>query len=276
MKIAGVAATLTCTILTGCGTAFVLPQITEKDTEFASRAALQDPARGVPKGMSEANFRRTVQRVAPVAKQFCIDHITRKATCDMRITLDMTDANPNAFQYYQGNGQPVIQVNGGLLRRMRSEDQLAFVLGHETGHHIAAHIDKSQQQAAAGAIILGSLMAAAAAQNPYASQQQIQHSVDSGVVAGAAIGSLSYSKTYELEADVIATYIAESAGYDAEEGATFFAQDAAASNMDGTKSFWGTHPADEKRMAMVSAAMRQRGSGGLQVRPNPNRQAPVD
>lgn len=257
--------------VSGCGTTYILPEITEEDKSSASLQIASEAARGTPRGVSANQFWATIRRVEPVSERFCQKHITRETTCDVAIRLD-TDASspPNAYQFYE-NGRPVLEFNVALLKKMRSNDQVAFVVGHEMGHHISEHIDKTNQQAMTGAILLGLATGMATASNPYASQQQIDQSVQSGMVAGAAIGQMSYSQTYELEADMVGAYIAEAAGYDAKEGAAFFAQSEASKNRDGTKSFWGTHPGDAKRMALVNATIRQmQDQDAPKVRPNPN------
>lgn len=54
---------------------------------------------------------------------------------------------------------------------------------------------------------------------------------------------------------MLGTRIAHAAGYDPIKGAQVFARDEAARSKSGQLSFWRTHPADEKRMAIVIATM---------------------
>lgn len=74
---------------------------------------------------------------------------------------------------------------------------------------------------------------------------------------GAAVGQIAFSQTYELESDMLGTRIAAAAGYDPVKGAGFFARDEAARSKTGQLSFWGTHPADSKRIAVVIATMEE-------------------
>ena len=46
-------------------------------------------------------------------------------------------------------------VLSALIAEARSADELAFVLGHEAGHHIAGHIPKREEQALSGALLAG-------------------------------------------------------------------------------------------------------------------------
>jgi len=139
----------------------------------------------------------------------------------------------------------------------RSEDELAFVMGHEFGHHIATHIQKQQQQAMVGAIALGTLTAVAQANNQYSDPYADQLAIESSMALGAALGNMAYSQAYELEADVIGTYITRSAGYDPVKGAKFFARPEPVRSTDGKLSFWGTHPPDSKRLATVIATVER-------------------
>ncbi len=74
---------------------------------------------------------------------------------------------------------------------------------------------------------------------------------------GAAVGSMAYSQTFELESDTLGTRITHAAGYDPVKGAMFFARAEQARTSAGNLSFWGTHPPDEKRLGMVLATVDQ-------------------
>jgi predicted Zn-dependent protease len=177
----------------------------------------------------------------------------------------------NAYQTYAPDGTPIVAFTLPMVADARNADEIAFVLGHEFGHHIAEHIRKSQQQAAAGALILGALMAAGQAQSagsPYYNQAQAEQDLENIMALGYAVGERAYSKEYELEADVVGAYIAEAAGYDAVRGARFFARPEATQRQDGSLSFWGTHPADEDRLAVVIETVRAiRAGQGLARQP---------
>lgn len=134
-----------------------------------------------------------------------------------------------------------------------NDHEVAFVLAHEYGHLIGRHIEKSQQQALAGALIVGTLAAVAASNGDYYDPAL----VGAGIELGAAAGSHVYSQSYELESDALGTRITASAGYDPVKGALYFARPEDARAPDGTRSFWGTHPPDEKRLATVIASKKQ-------------------
>ncbi|MBJ3764641.1 M48 family metalloprotease [Maribius pontilimi] len=121
----------------------------------------------------------------------------------------------------------------------------------------------------AGAIILGAITATSQAYatqaNPYRYTGADSAEMRRNMELGVAIGQKAYSQSYELESDVIATYITKNAGYDPVEGAKFFARPAAARTSAGNLSFWGTHPPDAKRLATVIETAKKAGSGQMLV-----------
>lgn len=261
--------------LGACGTTFDVPvaapaQLTQAKTMFAEEQNPSTARSGqrLSGGLAASQYQRVVSRVEPVAEQFCRTQTAEKPAfeCDVVIAVHPTMPGRNAFQTYI-DGQPVIGFTHGFIADARNEDELAFVLGHEFGHHIAEHMKKQQQQAIAGAIILGAVtgiaQAQATANNPYRSTAYDQQNMELAMQAGAGIGGMAYSQTYELESDVIGTYIAKAAGYDPVKGARVFARPEPAKTPDGALSFWGTHPPSEKRIATVIAAVEKMDGGAV-------------
>jgi predicted Zn-dependent protease len=183
------------------------------------------------------NFVAVVASVEPVAERECRASAPR-LNCDFRIVVDdRPDQPPNAFQTVDKDGRPVIGFTLALIRDARNRDELAFVLGHEAGHHLAGHLARTQQSAAAGALILGALASLGGAQGA-----DIQVAQD----IGATVGARRYSKEFELEADRIGTIIAFHAGYDPARGAEFFDR-----LPDPGDQFLGTHPPNADRRTVV-------------------------
>ena len=212
-------------------------------------------------------FRAVVARLEPVAEAFCREQTADVPgfDCDVDIRLDAAMPARNAYQTYDGSG-PVVAVTLALVADARTPDELAFVLGHEFGHHIGRHIEKGRHQAVAGALILGALTAygeaAATQSNPYRYTGNDAQQMNTAMQGGVALGQAAYSQTYELESDVIGAYIARAAGFDPVEGARYFARPERPRGQDGALSFWGTHPANETRLATVLAA-----TGAMTVAP---------
>jgi Zn-dependent protease with chaperone function len=216
---------------------------------------------------SVADFSRVASRVEPVAEAFCREENAGApaAWCDYRIRLN-TDPRmpPNAYQSQGNDGRPNVTVGVTLLAEMRSDDEIAFVLGHEASHHIAGHLPKQQQQQMLGAILMGGIVAAAGSSSGGASDQAIQQAMD----VGAYLGARSYSQTYELEADTLGAFITARAGYDPERGAQIFLRPVMASA--GGPAILSSHPASARRQATVSAVaadIRRQRASGLTPRP---------
>jgi len=181
------------------------------------------------------NFITVIDDVEPVAEQIC----RRRApqiNCDFRIVVDDNPkAPPNAFQTLDDSRRPIIAFTVPLIAIARNTDELAFIMAHEAAHHILGHIQQSQRNATLGALIFGQIAGAGNVQAQQAAQR-----------LGASIGSRTYSKDFELEADALGARIAQAAGYDALRGAAFFSRLPSPGN-----SFLGSHPANDQRIETV-------------------------
>jgi predicted Zn-dependent protease len=186
------------------------------------------------------DFVEVVRTVEPVAEQECRAR-TSLTKCDFRIVVDDRPDQPaNAFQTLDDAGRPVIAFTVQLIADARNKDELAFVLGHEAAHHIAGHIQRTQQNAVAGAVIAGSLAVLLGGNSA---------DVESAQRTGAQVGARTYSKEFELEADALGTIITARAGYDPIRGAEFFTR-----IPDPGNKFLGTHPPNSERIATVRRA----------------------
>ncbi|MCK0140019.1 M48 family metalloprotease [Aliiroseovarius sp. F47248L] len=255
----------TSVVLISCGTTYEMPKVNETVTSRANslfaQAKSAPPRKLASPSTGTARFHRVARRVQPVARKLCETELAqgKNIDCNVRIEIDTEMEVRNAyFTYLEKNNQkPVIRFSVPILRDAASDDEVAFVMGHEYGHLIGQHIQKGEQQAMAGALILGAIAAYGNAQAASVGAYYDPNSVDNSVRLGAALGQRAFSQTYELESDMIGTRIAAAAGYDPVKGAQFFARDEAARSSAGQLSFWGTHPADEKRMEVVIATMEQ-------------------
>ncbi len=257
--------------LSACGTKYDMPQLSQQDlasaqqilAEEGSKDDLHEIVSRDPEIML-ANFFEVVERVEPVAEQFCVEQMVAEEgfDCDVTVVIDDDiEALPNAYQFFDDAGRPMVMFNLPFIAQARNQDELAFVFGHEVGHLIGDHIDKQQQQEIAGAVLMTTL--AVVVQG--ASGTYDPGLIDAAMDTGGAIGRMSFSQTYELEADMIGAYIAERAGYDPALGVRIFARRESAENEDGTLSFWGTHPPSPERVGTVLVTLnsieRQRGLG---------------
>jgi predicted Zn-dependent protease len=199
--------------------------------------ATEPSAPALTANQAARSFVRVVQTVEPVAERECRAR-TSGVNCDFNIVVDDRPGQPaNAFQTLDKQGRPVVAFTLALIADARNEDELAFVLGHETAHHISGHIARQQQNAVAGAVIFAGLatLTGGGAEAVRSAQQ-----------LGAQVGARSYSKDFELEADALGTIITKRAGYDPLRGAKFFTR-----IPDPGDKFLGTHPPNASRIEVV-------------------------
>ncbi len=184
-----------------------------------------------------ANFRTAVSRVEPVAESICRQR-SRDVNCDFLIRVDPNrNAPPNAFQSLDRAGRPIVTFTQALIADARNVDEIAFVVGHETAHHIEQHIARQQRSAATGALVGGLIASVAGADG--ATVNEISR-------ISASVGARRFSKDNELEADALGTIITRSAGYNPLRGAAFFTR-----IPDPGDRFLGTHPPNSARLDTV-------------------------
>ncbi len=220
--------------------------VTTTTTVLPSEAEIPEaPAaqRGVP--VSVARAIEVTQRMEPVAEAVCRAETPRQ-NCDFDIVvLRDPRAGINAFQTINPDtGQPAIILTVGLIFEVRSDNELAFVIGHEAAHHIAQHIAQQQSAAERGARIFGNT----AIQNGASREEAIE-----AANLGALVGSRQFSQSAELEADALGTIITCRAGFDPVQGAEFFSQ-----LPDPGENLLGTHPPNRERVRIVRQVAAQR------------------
>lgn len=121
--------------------------------------------------------------------------------------LDTTPPTNNAFVV----GGEYVYVFTGFLAAAQSDDELAFVLGHELGHSLLKHGERRQSDSAMQLSQLAVLIAA------LSKGKTAKELGEFGEVFGA-----QYSQKDEAEADALGAAIAVRAGFDPLRGADFF------------------------------------------------------
>ena len=122
---------------------------------------------------------------------------------------------------------------------MLTDDELAFVVGHELAHNIFEHVSKTQGNVAAGALG-GTLL------DILASSQGVNTGGRLGNLGGQ-IGMMKYSQDFEREADYVGMYITELAGF-APEAAVGVVEKFSKLNPKSIR-YASTHPANAERGA---------------------------
>jgi predicted Zn-dependent protease len=133
-----------------------------------------------------------------------------------------------------------IAVYTGLLRFVRSDDELATVMGHEIAHALAHHASEriARQQKTERA------MAALGGQNRPEMLKLL------GI--GEAVRELSYDRQQESEADHIGLFLMTFASYDPDQAVRFWERMKEQSDQHGrTPEILSDHPSDARRVAQI-------------------------
>lgn len=162
------------------------------------------------------------------------------------------------------NGASIV-VYRELLRRVKSDDQLATVLGHEIGHIMARHyIDQEEEQQRAEAVgigssILGTIASVAASAAGYGGVSGLADDVTSTTTGMIGYGMFvgSFSRVQEYEADHIGLLLMDRAGYNPQAAIEFWSrsEEVFGSSSSSVGAFFSTHPASEDRVQALSEAM---------------------
>jgi predicted Zn-dependent protease len=155
---------------------------------------------------------------------------------------------PNAFALPGG----YIVINRGLLVHLKSEAEVAAVMGHETGHVTAKHSLAGYQRSVAANLLLTGVSVAAGGR---AGVMQISAVTTSLIENG-------FSRDQEREADWIGIDYMVKAGYNP-EGAIklqeyFYEQLEGKKNPDFVQGLFRTHPFSKERLENARALIAQR------------------
>lgn len=143
----------------------------------------------------------------------------------------------NAFALPGGQ----IFITAGLLGRLKSEDQLAGVLGHEIGHVVHRH---SAQQMAKGEFYHGLAGAATAASGDYGTAQIANYV--------AQIKMMKFGRDDELQSDEFGVRFMIESGYDPNAMIEVMEILAEASGGDMNRDeFMSTHPSPANRISKI-------------------------
>jgi metalloendopeptidase OMA1, mitochondrial len=140
-----------------------------------------------------------------------------------------------------------VAVFTGLLAFVRSDDELATVLGHEMAHALAHHASERLALKPADAEALR-----AAGGRLGDIDEPRRRSLIGLLGAGAALESLSYNRFQESEADHIGVFLMTFAGYNPEAALDFWGRmKKASSGSIRLPEILSNHPADARRLAQL-------------------------
>ena len=179
------------------------------------------------------------------------------AVSDRKLPYEFTVLNnavPNAWALPGGK----IAVNRGLLTELKSESELAAVLGHEIVHAAARH---SAQQMSKGMLAQGGLLATQVALGgtSYGGLATTGAQLASGLVMQ------KYGRDAELESDRFGMVYMKRAGYDVQGAVTLqetfvrMSGDKESSWFDG---LFASHPPSPERVQKNKATAAELGPGG--------------
>jgi predicted Zn-dependent protease len=144
----------------------------------------------------------------------------------------------NAFALPGGQ----VFITAGLLKQLKTDDEIAGVLGHEIGHVIGRH---SAEQMAIGDLLQGLAGAAGVAGGDYTSAQTARYV--------ARLIDLSYGRSDELESDDFGVKYMVAAGYKPE--ALLAVMKVLAQSSQGGVEFMSTHPSPANREEKIREAI---------------------
>ena len=143
-----------------------------------------------------------------------------------------------------------IVVYEGMTNFVKSDDELAVILGHEVAHAVAKHSNErmSQQLAAQyGGQILGSILQGTSAQTQNIAAQVY------GLGANYAV-MLPFSRKHETEADEMGLVLMTIAGYNPDVAVNLWTRMGQTSTST-TPEFMSTHPSDASRAANIKSKL---------------------
>ena len=195
------------------------------------------------KGSGDAEI---VKRVGNKMATAVSDYLRSKGQLDLisGYQWEFNLVNKNEANAWCMPGGKVV-VYSGIMPLTLNEAGLAVVMGHEIAHAIARHgNERMSQQLAAQAG--GELLSVAISSKP----SLTQNIFNSVYGVGSALGTLSYSRQHEGEADHMGLIFMAMAGYDPNEAVNFW-QRMAAKTGQKPPEILSTHPADATRIQQI-------------------------
>jgi metalloendopeptidase OMA1, mitochondrial len=227
---------LSATALAGCSTAPVTGRqqlVLMSDSEAASMG--RDAYRDILQKQGISSNKEQTAMVKRVGERITTKNALPGQHWEFNLINDDT---PNAFALPGG----YVGVNTGLFQVVKTEDQLAAVMGHEIGHVIARHPEERISREAlvgTGAAVLGT------------AAPDLANIASSAATLGLI---LPFSREQETEADVIGLNYMAHAGYDPRAAVQVWQNFESVGGPQGP-AFLSTHPSHGDRIARLQKEM---------------------
>lgn len=239
-----------CMLASCSGIQHDVPDVSAAD-EQAARADIetygrQETKNVISEGVAQQRLNNVYLKIKPAAVDVC-RYTGESRVCGWNV-------NYNDLREYNALATDVntVIVFHGIIAATDNDDELAFVLAHELGHHIADHINEARKHANSGMLVSGLAMAAASHGSigctTYACLNGLQHTAQAGMQLGGTVGIRMYSVEQEKEADYLAAHILNLSGYDLEKSRIMLVKLGTTSDEKET-SFLSSHPAGPERLA---------------------------
>ncbi len=240
-------AALLCSLATGGALMMAPPahaqfgSISEKEEIAAGRQASQQAQKEYGRALSQNDPRQ--QRVNRIGALFVRQ--AKRRNIPYSYTVLQNDKVLNAFA---APGGPIF-VTTKLLSTTANDAELAYVLGHETGHienkHIVKAVEK-QQKVGLGVGILGAILGGGGGGNNVV-----------GAIAGLGYQAWQsgYSREQERDADDYGTDAMARLGFDPRAAVSMLGK--LGGSQGGLGKYLATHPSPESRQKTVSAQIQK-------------------
>lgn len=256
---------------------------------FAGLAILAVPvaalAQGAPRYLNQRDVNEARQQHAELVAEFggaetgpraaYVENVGRRVAAHSGIAnsaaayqfTTLNSAVENAFAVPGG----YVYITRQLMGLMDDEAELAFVLGHETGHIAARHAQARRSAATRNSIlgVLGAILGSAIGGDVFGSM------ISQGAQQYARLATLSFSREQEYQADTLGMRYMVSAGYDPLAGSSILASLTRANALEtriqgkenrATPEWASTHPLSVNRTQRAAAEARRTGLAGRGAR----------
>jgi predicted Zn-dependent protease len=208
---------------------------------------------------AEYGGRVSDEQVQAYLREVCMSMVAHTegdwATLPWEFTLLDSDV-VNAFALPGGK----TFMSRGLVEKLSSEAELAFIMGHEIGHVTARHGNQKISKSIGASVLLAG--AGIAAQG--SDSEVVRAGVPAVIGAGTGLYLLQYGRSQELESDALGMRYMVKAGYNpigAREAMQVLAELAAGAERNA--EMFSTHPHPERRIADINARIAKHYSAAV-------------